>query len=84
MLYGSVVTSHGLWQIPVGGLYQPANDEAPIAPLGDPREMGKVCGLNSPFQSNFSVSLTISEPLGIRSTNLICWIIDCHGTYDLC
>ena len=50
----------------------------------DPPEMGKKCGLNSPFWSDFSVSLTISERLGIRSTNLICWIIDCQGTCDLC
>ena len=27
--------------------------EAPTAPLGDPPEMGKACGLKSPFQSNF-------------------------------
>ena len=50
----------------------------------DPPEMGKMCGLNSPFWSDFSVSLTISELLGIRNTNLICRIIDCQGTCDLC
>ena len=55
-----------------------------MAPLGDPPEMGKVCGVNCPFWSSFSVSLTISELLGIRSSILICWIIDCQGTCDLC
>ena len=50
----------------------------------DPPEMGKMCGLNSPFWSDFSVSLTISELLGIRNTNLICQIIECQGTCDLC
>ena len=60
------------------------HQEAPMAPLGDPPEMGKACGLNSPFWSNFSVFLIISELLGIRGTNLICWIIDCQGTCDLC
>ena len=60
------------------------HQEAPMAPLGDPPEMGKVCGLNRPFWSNFSVSLTISELLRIRSTNLICRIINCQRTCDLC
>ena len=49
LLCGSAVTSYGLWQTPVGGLYQPANAKRhPIPPL-DRAEMGEVCGPNSPF-----------------------------------
>ena len=50
LLCGSTVTSYSLWQKPVGGLYRPATAKRhPMSPLGDRPEMGKACGLNSPF-----------------------------------
>ena len=55
LLCGSMVTSYGLWQKPVGGLYQLANAKRyPMSPLGDWPEMGKTCGLSSPFSVKLS------------------------------
>ena len=65
LLCGSMVTSYGLWQKPIGGLYWPANAERyPMSPLGTNQKWAKRVDQTLLSWSNFLVSLTISQLLG--------------------
>ena len=82
LLCGSVVTSYGLWQKPVGGLYWPANAKCL---LQEPTRNGQSMWTKLSFLCQTFQSLwPFHNSLGIRSTNLIWQIIDFHGTCDLC
>ena len=60
-LVGSTVISYGLWQKPVGGLYQPANAKRhPMSPSGTDQKWAKHVDRTLLSRSDFSVSLTIS------------------------
>ena len=61
LLCGSVVTSYGLWQKPVGGLYRPDNAKRhPASPSGTNQKWAKHMDWTLLSRSNFLVSLTIS------------------------
>ena len=65
LLCSCTVTSYGLWQKPVGGLYRPANSKRhPTSPLGTNQKWAKLMDWTFFSLSNFSVSLTISLLLG--------------------
>ena len=85
LLCGSAVTSYGLWQKPVGGLYRPANAKRhPTSPSGTDQKWAKRVDRTLLSWSNFQSLWPFHNFLEIRSTNLICHIIDFQGTCDLC
>ena len=84
LLCGSMVISYSSWQKPVGGLYRPANAKRhPMSPLGTDQKWAKRVDQTLLSWSNFLVFWPFHNSLGIRSTNLIYWIIDFQGAYDL-
>ena len=67
----------------IGGLYWPANVKRhPKTPPGEQAEMNEAYGRNFPFLVKLSGLWLFHNCLGIRSTNLICQIIDFQGTCD--